>query len=295
MIRVIGLTKRYGPAHAVDGVSFDLAQGEALGLWGRNGAGKTTIIRCVLGLLRYEGTITVADFDVRRDGKSARRLIGYVPQELALYGDLRIAEAVHYFGVLKRAAPGRAGVVLDEVGLSAPESLRKRVSELSGGMKQRLALAIALLADPPVLALDELTSNLDRDAQSSFLAMLARQKQAGRTILFASHRPEEVELLADRVLGLEAGRQAFECRAHELAEAAQLRCVVKVRLDESALEQAVAVLRGRNYAVSRNGHSLCVEVGLRAKAGPLEALRSAGLHVADFEVIGETYGGFARG
>jgi ABC-type multidrug transport system ATPase subunit len=293
MIRVAGLTKRYGPARAVDGVSFALAPGEALGLWGRNGAGKTTIIRCVLGLLRYEGTVEVAGFDVARDGKSARRAVGYVPQELALYGDLRIAEAVHWFGTLKRAARGRGAVVLEEVGLAAEG--RKRVSELSGGMKQRLALAIALLADPPVLALDELTSNLDRDGQSSFLQMLAAQKQAGRTLLFASHRPEEVELIADRVLGLEAGQRAFECGAAELPEAARLRCLIKIHLDGADLDAAASVLRGRDFPVTCNGRSLCVEVGARAKAEPLEALRSAGVRVADFELLGDPLGGRSHG
>ena len=87
----------------------------------------------------------------------------------------------------------------------------------------------------------------------------------------------------------------FEVVYHLYSIARNHRLRLKVRLDEAALEQAAAVLRGRNYAVSRNGHSLCVEVGLRAKAGPLEALRSAGLHVADFEVIGETQGESSRG
>lgn len=242
MIDVTHLTKRFRRVIAVDDVSLHLDRGEAVALWGPNGAGKTTIIRCLLGLLKYQGRIVVAGRDARRAGKACRRAIGYVPQELAFHGDFRVLEALHFFARLKGADRRRPAVVLDEVTLGSDGT--KRIRELSGGMKQRLALAIALLSDPPVLVLDELTSNLDRESQFAFLAMLDRQKQRGRTILFASHRTEEVELLADRVVGLRDGRRRFECDPAGLAEAAGLRRVLTFTVPDGAAHGAVT---GRNH------------------------------------------------
>lgn len=282
MIEVTRLTKRFGRFTAVNDVSLRLEAGHALALWGANGAGKTTIIKCVLGLLRYEGRITVAGRDVRREGKACRQSIGYVPQELALHADFRVVEALHFFAKLKRVPRERLPATLAAVGLA--DDGRKRVGELSGGMKQRLALGIALLADPPLLVLDELTSNLDREAQAAFLAMLVEQKQRGRTILFASHRTEEVELLADRVLGLQAGRRVFECEPHELAGAAGLRCSLKLIVKPGSVDRAVEVLRREQYAVGRNGRGVYVEVPATAKAGPLHVLNRAGVELEDFDM-----------
>jgi ABC-type multidrug transport system ATPase subunit len=284
MITAADLTKRYGRLVAVDGVSFELPAGQALALWGPNGAGKTTIIRCVLGLLRYDGRISVAGRDVRRFGKACRRAIGYVPQELAFHADFRAIEALHFFARLKRADRRRPEAVLAEVGLAG--DARKRIGELSGGMKQRLALAIALLSDPPLLVLDELTSNLDRAAQAAFLAMLCRQKRRSKTILFASHRLEEVELLADRVLGLEGGRIRFECAPSQLAREGGLRCVLSIRVPADAIEAARAALQQGQYQATANGRGLQVEVEASDKAGPIAALCRAGIPIDDFDVAG---------
>jgi ABC-type multidrug transport system ATPase subunit len=284
MITVTNLTKSYGRLVAVDDVSFDLPAGQALALWGPNGAGKTTIIRSVLGLLRYRGRIEVAGRDVRRDGKACRRAIGYVPQELAFHADFRVIEALHFFARLKRTGRDRPVQVLGEVGLA--EDGRKRIGELSGGMKQRLALAIALLSDPPLLVLDELTSNLDRAAQAAFLAMLCRQKEKNKTILFASHRLEEVELLADRVLGLEAGRTRFECAPSQLAQAGALRCILSIQVPPDALQRAVTTLQEQKYSATTNGRGLQVEVEASDKVGPIAALCRAGISIRDFEVAG---------
>jgi ABC-type multidrug transport system ATPase subunit len=284
MITVEGLTKQYGRLVAVDDVTFDLPAGQALALWGPNGAGKTTIIRCVLGLLRYGGRIEVAGRDVRRAGKACRRVIGYVPQELAFHADFRVLEALRFFSRLKRTGRDRPARVLGEVGLA--DEGRKRIGELSGGMKQRLALAIALLSDPPLLVLDELTSNLDREAQATFLAMLCRQKARRKTILFASHRLEEVELLADRVVGIDGGRIRFECEPSQLARAGDLRCILRIRVAPDALPQALEALRSLEYRVSGNGQGLQVDVEASDKAGPIAALCRAGIAIADFEVAG---------
>ncbi|HEY7120907.1 MAG TPA: ABC transporter ATP-binding protein [Tepidisphaeraceae bacterium] len=204
MIQIDQVRKRFGRARVLDGVSFDVLAGQSIALWGSNGAGKTTLIRCLLGLIDFEGSIRVAGLDVRREGKRVRRLLGYVPQELAFYDDFRVIEAARYIARIRGADAGDCEPGLQSLGLL--DHARKRVRELSGGMKQRLALAVALLNDPPVLVLDEPTSNLDSAGRGSLMELLVGLKAAGKTILFISHRPEEVRGLADRVLTLESGR-----------------------------------------------------------------------------------------
>src|SRR3954471_7104312 len=150
VLEIHDVRKRFGKTSILKGVSFAVRPGQSVALWGSNGAGKTTLIRCLLGLADFDGAIRVANLDVRKDGKSARRMIGYVPQELALYDDFRVVEAARFMARLKGAAPGAVKARLGEVGLLGGHE-RKRVRELSGGMKQKLALAIALLNDPPIL------------------------------------------------------------------------------------------------------------------------------------------------
>lgn len=288
MITVENLSKRFGRFHALRHLSFTVEPGDALALWGDNGAGKTTAIRCVLGLLRSKGRITVAGHDVRRQGKAARRAIGYVPQELALYDDLRLPEALHFFARLKRADRARTPRVLAEVGLEAHR--RKRIGELSGGMKQRMALAIALLADPPLLVLDELTSNLDAAAQSGFMSLLRDLRESGKTILFTSHHLREVETLASRVLALEAGRTAFECQPTDLAERLGARCLLRVYVEEHRIDQALKALRADGFQVTRNGSGLHVEVPASRKGAPMDALWRAQIDIVNFDLAGQSLG-----
>ncbi len=209
MIKINQLSARFGRFTAVDQLSLAIPAGASVALWGPNGAGKSTLIRCVLGLVPFTGDITIAGFDARRDGKRARRAIGYVPQELGFYDDLRAAEALCFFARLKGIRRLDAAVALDAVGLAAHG--RKRIRELSGGMKQRLALAVALLGDPPLLIMDEVTASLDVMGRRELVALLAGLRQGGRTLLFASHRPEEIAGLADRCVVMKAGRVELEC------------------------------------------------------------------------------------
>ena len=203
MIQFDHVTKRFGRFVAVNDLDITVPEQQAYALWGANGAGKTTAIKCLLGLLRYEGRIRINGFDAARNGREARRLVGYVPQELAFYDEMTTLESARFFARLKQTPTAQAVSVLAEVGLA--EHAGKPVAALSGGMKQRLALALALLGDPPVLVLDEPTSNLDTAGRSQFLHLLARVKAAGKTLLFTSHRLEEIEQLADLVVVMERG------------------------------------------------------------------------------------------
>jgi ABC-type multidrug transport system ATPase subunit len=204
MIVVRGLTKRFGPVTAVEDLSFTVEAGEAVALWGPNGAGKSTVLHCLLGIVRYDGTIELGGCDPHRHGKAARRLVGFVPQQIHLPEDFTVREVVDFFARLKGASPETIPGVLERLGLAA--HAEKRVGTLSGGMKQRVALAVALLGDPPILLLDEPTASLDAQSRSDFLYLLGELKRSGKTLLFSSHRQDEILSLADRVLILEQGR-----------------------------------------------------------------------------------------
>ncbi|MGE3163911.1 MAG: ABC transporter ATP-binding protein [Planctomycetota bacterium] len=283
MIRALHVSKHFGSVPAVNDVTFDLDEGSALALWGSNGAGKTTLIRCLLGVIRFRGDVVLGGFDVRKRGRHARALVGYVPQELAFHEDVRLGSALLFFAGLRRASHAAAAHALATVGLAGHE--QKRVRDLSGGMKQRLALAIATLGDPPVIVLDEPTSNLDAAGRGEVVETLGRLKQSGKTLLFASHRPDEVIALADRVLILEAGRLERETTPSELWPTAAPVQVVRLYLSMALETEAARVLRAAGHAVHLNGHGLMVAVPRDRKAGPIHALARSNIEVRDLEVL----------
>jgi ABC-type multidrug transport system ATPase subunit len=283
MIRINGLTRRFGRLTAVDDLSLEIGRGESVALWGANGAGKTTVIRCILGLLRFRGTIEVGGFSVRRRGKRARQLIGYVPQELGFYDDLRATEAITFFGRLKGLRIRETDAVLAKVGLEGHGS--KRIRQLSGGMKQRLALAIAMLGDPPVLVLDEVTASLDACGREAFVSLLAQLSGSGRTMLFASHRVEEVTALAHRVVMLERGRIAREVKSAEFASHLSIDTMLHLFMRPGVRAEAIQLLNQRGFAARMNGAGLLVPVAVDQKAGPFRVLAEGRIAIDDFELL----------
>ena len=151
-------------------------------------------------------------------------------------------------------------------------------------MKQRLALALALLGDPPVLVMDEPTSNLDAAAREQLLHLLADVKAAGKTIIFSSHRIEEVDTLADRVLVMEKGQVRFTCTPRELPALLGWRSQVKLRMEAAALDTALHVLQADGFSARRNGVGVIVEVAHGDKARPIHLLAEANIRVTDFEM-----------
>jgi nitrous oxidase accessory protein len=282
MITAERLTKRYGAAYALDQVSFDIQPGEAVALWGANGAGKTTALRCLLGLLPFEGRLTVNGVDVRKAGKSARAAIGYVPQEAAFY-DLTVHETLAFYARLKKVSQERIGEALDWVQLNP--NADKPVRALSGGMKQRLALAVALLADPPILVLDEPTASLDAQARRDFIRMIQALNQMGKTVVFSSHRLDEVIALAGRVLVLNSGRLAFECNPAELAEKLGLGQWLRVQVASSQREDALTMLANQGFSYTPNGKGVYVHISPRNKMAALRLLEIAQIPVEDFDLV----------
>ncbi|MBI3304511.1 MAG: ABC transporter ATP-binding protein [Deltaproteobacteria bacterium] len=276
------VVKRFGEKVAIDHVTFQVKAGETVVLWGPNGAGKTTLLRCILGLIRFEGAITVLGCDTLREGKAARGLLGFVPQELGLHGEQTVMEAVTFYARLRRVPLAQALSLLETWQLT--ESSRSLVRTLSGGMKQKLALVIALLANPPMLLLDEPTSNLDVRTRRELSTVLEQLKTAGRTILFCSHRTSEVSKLADRVIVLEQGRKieegAPEAVRHHLSE----RLVLSLTLSPSHKAQAALLLEHHGFTVELNGTHMWVHVIAGRKVEPLQLLAEAKIPVVDFEI-----------
>lgn len=283
MIRIENLSKRFGRLAAVNRVSLNVPAGSSVALWGTNGAGKTTILRCILGLFRYQGHIEVGGLDARRNGKRARRLIGYVPQELGFNDDLRVGEAVAYFARLKGVNAGSVDESLARVGLRAQD--RKRMRELSGGMKQRLALALALLGDPPILILDEVTASLDACGREELVGLLGRLSGAGKTMLFASHRIDEVTTLANRVVLLEQGRSRGEIPVDQLVGRLGMGTTLHLHIQAESRGRAMDLLKGHGFSPRLNGVGLLVPVPTPQKATPFRVLADARISIDDFDVL----------
>lgn len=205
MIRVANLRKTFGEQVALDGVSFGVDPGECFALLGPNGSGKSTALKCLAGLvLPSSGTMAVGDFDVAKAGREARALMSYLPQEASFPDHLRAREVLEFYARL-RAVPGSRVEQVMEM-LDCRGFASRFVNDLSGGMRQRLAIAVACLPDVLLLLLDEPTASLDPESAAGFRRLLAGLKRSGKTIVFATHVVADVEHLADRIAILVNGR-----------------------------------------------------------------------------------------
>src|SRR5262245_19303291 len=204
VIEVTHLRKLYGSAVAVDDVSFQVFEGEIFGLIGPNGAGKTTTMECIEGIRRADaGRTTVLGLDPARDSTALQRRIGIQLQQAQLQKRIRVWEAVDLWASLyPRPVDGRA--LLAQLGLA--EKRNASFMSLSGGQKQRLFIALALINDPEVVFLDELTTGLDPQARRAIWDLVNGIRSRGKTVFLTTHLMEEAERLCDRVAIIERGR-----------------------------------------------------------------------------------------
>ncbi len=207
VVAIRGVTKRYGPLVAVDGIDLGIRRGEIFGLLGPNGAGKTTLISMIAGLLRpTSGEISVLGHDVVRDYRETRRAIGLVPQEINFDPFFNVEETLRmqagYFGV--RLSEERLVEILGALDLLAKRTTNSRA--LSGGMKRRLLIGKALVHDPAVLFLDEPTAGVDVELRRALWSYVRRLRERGTTIVLTTHYLEEAEELADRIGVIDRGR-----------------------------------------------------------------------------------------
>lgn len=207
MIQVENLTKAYGRHVAVQSISFEVTKGDVVGFLGPNGAGKTSTIRVLTGFHPpTSGAASIAGFDIFRQSIEARRQIGYMPENVPLYREMRVREFLRHRGALKglrgKELQNRLNTVVEECGLG--DVRRKMIKTLSKGYRQRVGLADALIHDPSLLILDEPTNGLDPN-QIRSIRNLIKNLAAERTIFLSSHILSEVEMICKRVIILEGG------------------------------------------------------------------------------------------
>jgi len=203
-IEVNQLTKRYGDQVAVDGVSFTVEPGEIFAILGPNGAGKTTTVESIAGLRKPDGgMIRVLGLDPRQDRDRLRAVVGVQLQESELPDRMTVAEAVELFASFY-ADPADPGALIEDLGLTEKRDTQYR--KLSGGQKQRLSIALALVGQPKVAILDELSTGLDPQARRETWELIASIRDRGVTVLLVTHLMEEAERLADRVAVIDGGR-----------------------------------------------------------------------------------------
>lgn len=206
-IRITGLAKSYGDNPVIRDVSLSVAAGEVYGLLGANGAGKTTTIECILGTRKADaGTVSILGLDPKKDRRKLFERVGVQFQEASYPDKIKVRELCEETACLYRH-PADYGQLLRQFGLSGKEDAY--VSELSGGQRQKLFITLALIPDPQVVFLDELTTGLDTKARRSVWSCLTDMKKQGLTIFLSSHFMDEVEMLCDRVGIIKDGRFIF--------------------------------------------------------------------------------------
>jgi ABC-2 type transport system ATP-binding protein len=286
VIEVTGLTKRYGGQPVVDGISFDVERGEIFGILGPNGAGKTTTVECLEGLRRRDaGQVRILGLDPQADGHRLHQRIGVQLQETQLQDKLTVAEALRLYASLY-PDPADWRELADRWGLAGQRGASFR--KLSGGQKQRLFIALALVGNPEVVFLDELTSGLDPGARRSTWDLIGQVRDSGVTVVLVSHFMDEVEELCDRVAILEQGRIAALDTPAGLVDAAGGEYRMRFRPFEAGLEeQSLAALPGVT-AVSRHGaHITVTGTGDFASAVTADLARRQIL-VADLRIEGRS-------
>jgi ABC-2 type transport system ATP-binding protein len=241
-VRADDLRKRYGDREVVAGVGLAAHHGEVLGILGRNGAGKTTTVEMIAGLRRPDsGSVQVLGLDPWRDRRRVRQLLGVQLQESELHAALTVSELVRLYRTFY-ARPADAGELIDAVGLT--EQRNVRFERLSGGQQQRLSIALALVGNPRVVILDELTTGLDPEARRHIWGIVERMRDDGVTVILVSHLMEEVERLCDRVALLDGGRVVAQDSPAGLVAAAGLGQRVRLRVTEPFERDLLAGLPG---------------------------------------------------
>ncbi|MHC4143983.1 MAG: ABC transporter ATP-binding protein [Planctomycetota bacterium] len=270
------LGKRYGPVRAVDDVSFTVAPGEAVALLGPNGSGKTTILRCVAGLLRPDtGTVQVGGMDIRRHYRKARLRFSYLPQVASFPASVTMKEVIEFHAKLRGVGGDRPREALREAGISE-EWENRVVGKLSGGMRQRLALAVAGMPPVSLMLLDEPTQNLDPEAALRLREVAGRWRREGRSLLFSTHVLTDVEELADRVVVMVGGKSLVQERVASLR--ADLRQFAQLRVDVGKPTQLHldAALNCGATTARLNSHSIIITAPVERRHEILQGLGELG-------------------
>ncbi|CCE03398.1 ABC transporter ATP-binding protein [Bradyrhizobium sp. STM 3809] len=268
MISAERLTRQYGSFTAVDDVSFEVGDGEIVGLLGHNGAGKTTIMKMLTGYLEpTAGTATIHGHDIAKQRRQAQALIGYLPENCPLYPEMTVVEFLDYAAELRGIPPGtRAQALRDAIAATGlAEKATAPIASLSRGYRQRTGVAQAILHKPKIVILDEPTNGLD-PSQIAQMRGLIRDLAKTATVILSTHILQEVRAVCERVLVINRGRLALDTRMSDLGGPGRLRLVTSgpPELVEplvaglglvKSVERLTAAEPGHAYALNLNGHA----------------------------------------
>ena len=266
-ITVSELTRRFGAFTAVDRLTFDVARGEIFGFLGANGAGKSTTIRMLCGLLKpTSGTATVGGIDVSRDPEGVKQRIGYMSQRFSLYERLTVDQNIRFFGGIygldRARLDERRRFVLEMAGLHGRETAR--AADLAGGWRQRLALGCAIMHEPPIVFLDEPTGGVDPVSRREFWRLIDHLSASGVTVLVTTHYLDEAEH-CHRLAIIHAGRLAALGTTRQLKDVFADRAILEVHADRPV--EAMRLLDGMAEVEKTSVFGTSVHAVLRHDAG----------------------------
>jgi Cu-processing system ATP-binding protein len=284
MIEVQSLSKQFGRFVALDRVSFEVTKGETFALLGPNGSGKTTALKCLAGLtIPSSGEIRLNGIRLTPASTAARAAISYLPQHVAFPDHVTAREVLEFYRRLRRAPVKNVHGALDHCALG--DAADRLVSEFSGGMRQRLGIAVAILADAPILLLDEPTASLDPEAAVGFRSLLASLKNQGKTILFSSHVLSDVDLLADRLAILVGGRIRVIESVAALREELNGLAVLELQLANTNKRFCAVARNAGANSVRLSANGLTVAARAEDRASILRALEAAGAEIVSLSTI----------
>ncbi len=277
MIAFRAFSKRYGPHRAVDALTLEIGPGEIVALLGPNGSGKTTSIKAAAGLIQpTSGAVLLGDPGRPASDPDARRIVSFLPQKVSFPEALSGREVVEFYRALRALGPHRVDEVLRFASLNGAGN--RLVGAYSGGMVQRLGLAVAMLPETPILLLDEPTAALDPDGLCAFYGLLEQRKQTGATVFFSSHQMGDVERLADRFAILVEGRLAAAFTQRELSARLADRGVMRVRMDRRP-EHLPDRVRAIAPKARWSADELIVPGSASMRPAVLDVVRSAGVEI----------------
>ncbi len=237
MIRLSALTKAFKKHRVLDALELSIAEGERVALIGSNGAGKTTMIRCILGEYTFSGGLEVNGLSPRVDRAAVLKTVGFVPQ-LPPPLKMPVRELVRFAAAVSGTSPSRIDELAARLGLDVKLFAHHPFFKLSGGQKQKLLIAIALGRDARYLFLDEPAANLDPEARHTFFTLLA-ERAANATMIISSHRLDEVAALVNRVIELDRGKVVLDDRVADAPLTGVLTCAVVLRRPDAAIAKAL--------------------------------------------------------
>ena len=277
MVTFREFSKQFGSVQAVRSLSTSVGAGEVVALLGPNGSGKTTSIKAAAGLIwPTTGAVLLGEPGRLATNPAAREVCSFLPQRVSFPEALTGREVVDFYGALRGGTPARATEIMRLTALNGAGA--RPVGTYSGGMRQRLALAVAMLPEAPVLLLDEPTASLDPEGLQMFYGLIDRRRRHGQTVLFSSHQMGDVERLADRFLVLVNGSLAASFTADELADRLAARGVMRLTLDrlpDGLLDRLRAVAPQATWT----GSQLDVPAAPAARLAVLDLVRGAGLEI----------------